>query len=223
MLSDTGDTGASETMRAWKFLERGRVAPFGGHVWPAPGSSAQGAWVRPAGGEVFACRTSDLPWWINAELWEVELEAPIRTLSTQIAGRRGRLLRRMVDWDEVALRAYGVACAERARDVAVSLFLRDGRADDAEALRRARSPLELCRVAQGLATDAKTQATNMVGYLAAAAVRAAGGAAAAAARHAADAAVAADGTPGVLERELEWQARWIVERAGLAAQTVAAV
>ena len=223
MPSDTGDTGASENMLAWKFLERGRVAPFGGHVWPAPGTGAPGPWIQPPGGEVFACRISDLPWWINAELWEVELEAPIRTLSTQVVGARGRLLRRMVCWDDAALRAYGVACAERARDLAVSLFLREGRTADADALRQTRSPLELCRVSQALATDASTPTTTMAGYVGASAFRAAEGAAAAAARHAADAAMAADGTPGVLEREIEWQARWIVARAGLDVPTVAAL
>src|SRR5215470_409656 len=108
MPSATGDTGASETMRAWKFLVRGRVAPFGGHVWPAPGSGAPGEWVLPPGGEVFACRIPDLPWWVNDELWEVELDGPIRSLPTQIAARRGRLIRRMVGWDEAALRAYGL-------------------------------------------------------------------------------------------------------------------
>ena len=223
MPSATGDTGASETMRAWKFLERGRVAPFGGHVWPAPGGRAPGDWIQPPGGEVFACRSSDLPWWINAELWEVELEAPIRILPTQVAGRRGRLLRRMVGWDDVALRAYGVACAERARDLAVSILLHEGRSADADALRQTRTPLELYRVAQGLATDAATPGTTMVGYVAAAALRAAEGAGVAAARHSADAGVIADGTAGALEREIDWQARWIADRAGLARPVVAAV
>jgi len=210
-------------MRGWKFLERGRVAPFGGHVWPAPGSGAPGDWIQPPGGEVFACRISDLPWWINAELWEVELEPPIRILSTQVAGRRGRLLRRMVGWDDVALRAYGVACAERARDLAVSILLHEGRTADADALRQTRTPLELYRVAQRLATDAATPGTTMVGYVAAAAFRAAEGAGAAAARHSADAGVIADGTAGALEREIDWQARWIVERGGLSMSAVAAV
>jgi hypothetical protein len=208
-------------MRAWKFLERGRVAPFGGHVWPAPGGGAPGDWIRPAGGEVFACRIPDLPWWVNAELWEVELEAPIRSLPTQIAGRRGRLLRQMVGWDDVALRAYGVACAERARDLALSILVKEGRSADAGALRQARSPLELYRVSQALATDARTTGTTMVGYLAAAALRAAEGAGVAAAHHAADAAAVADGTPGALEREIEWQARWISERAWLSTPVLA--
>src|SRR5262249_6384417 len=223
MPSATGDTGASETMRAWKFLERGRVAPFGGHVWPAPGDGAPGDWIQPPGGEVFACRSSDLPWWINAELWEVELEPPIRILSTQVAGRRGRLLRRMVGWDDVALRASGVACAERARDLAVSILLHEGRTADADALRQTRTPLELYRVAQRLATDAATPGTTMVGYVAAAAFRAAEGAGAAAARHSSDARGMGGGAGGALEREIDWQARWIVDHAGLARPVVAAV
>jgi hypothetical protein len=123
----------------------------------------------------------------------------------------------MVGWDETGLRAYGVACAERARDVAVSVLLREGRTTEAGTLRRARGPLELYRVAQALGTDAATAGGTVVGYLAAAALRAAEGAAAAAAHHAADAAAVADGTPGALQREIEWQARWIVERAGLSA------
>jgi len=221
MPSDTGDTGASETMRGWKFLERGRVAPFGGHTWPAPGNGAPGEWIQPPGGEVFACRILDLPWWVNAELWEVELAAPLRTLATQIVGHRGRLLRRMVGWDDSGLRAYGVACADRAREAAASLLVQERRTVDADALRRARGPLELYRVAQGMTTDAASPGAMVVGYLAAAALRAAEGSAAAAAHHAADAAAIADGTPGALQRELEWQARWIVERAGLPAPVVA--
>ena len=149
--------------------------------------------------------------------------APIRTLPTQIVGQRGRLLRRVLGWDEVALRAYGIACAERARGVTASLLLREGRTADAEELRQTRGPLELHRVSQRLATGAGTVGTIAVGYLAAAALRAAEGAAAAAAHHAADAAVIADGTSGALEREIEWQARWIAERAGLAVPVVAPV
>jgi hypothetical protein len=35
--------------------------------------------------------------------------------------------------------------------------------------------------------------------------------------------VVADGTPGALEREIAWQARWIAARAGLAAPMVASM
>lgn len=222
MPSATGDTGTEQPMRAWKFLNPGRVAPFGGHVWPAPAAGAPGAWVEPAEG-VFACSLKDLPWWIRPELWEVELTGPIRALPTQLGAPRGRLLRRVTAWDGAALRAYGVACTERARDCAVQAFQDEARREEADALRRTRSVLELYRVAQGLTGDAPTPATNAVGYLAASAGRAAQGEGVAAALHAADAVSVASGDPGAFSREREWQAAWIAARCALSVEPLLAV
>ncbi|RPH71472.1 MAG: hypothetical protein EHM78_07155 [Myxococcaceae bacterium] len=222
MPSATGDTGAEQPMRAWKFLDPGRIAPFGGHVWSAPSTSGPGAWVEPAGG-VFACRLEDLPWWIRPELWEVELAGPVRMLPTQVAAARGRLLRRVLAWDEAVLRAYGMACAERARDRAVHAFLREDRQGEGDALRRTRSMLELYRTAQGMATDARTPSSNAVGYFAACALRAAQGEGAAAALHAADAVSVATGDPDAFARERQWQAAWIAGRCALSAEPVAVV
>ena len=224
MPSATGDTGADQPMRAWKFLDVGQVAPFGGHTWPAPGPTGPGAWVRFAGREIFACRVDDLPWWIAPELWEVELEAPIRALETQVAAAGGRLVRRVTGWDPSTLRAYGVACAERARDLAVEALGRDGRVEEAQALARARSMLELSRVARGFAGDAKVRvSSNLAGFVAESSMRASEGLAAAAANIAANAAVIAHGDPSAFPRERQWQARWIAEHAGLEQLPVAAV
>ena len=224
MPSVTGDTGADPAMRAWKFLVTGRIAPFGGHTWPAPRSGAPGEWLRFPGREIFACRLEDLPWWIAPELWEVELEAPIRALETQVAAPAGRLIRQVSAWDATALRAYGVACAERARDLAAEALTRDGRLEEAQALGRARSMLELCRIARGLAGDARTRlSANLAGYVAESSMRASEGAAAAAANIGANAAVMALGDPAVFARERAWQAQWIAERAGIASASVAAV
>ena len=224
MPSDTGDTGAEQPMRAWKFLDTGRIAPFGGHCWPGPTSTGPGEWVRFPGREIFACRIDDLPWWIAAELWEVELEAPVRALETQVAAPAGRLIRRATAWDASTLRAYGVACAERARALAVEALTRDGRVEEAQALARARSMLELSRVARGFAGEGQVRlSSNLAGYVAESSMRAAEGAAAAAANIAANAAVAAAGDPSVFDRERQWQARWIAEHAGLAALPIAAV
>ena len=224
MPSATGDTGAEPPMRAWKFLETGRIAPFGGHTWPAPSGDAPGAWVRFPGREIFACRLDDLPWWIATELWEVEIEAPVRALETQIAAAAGRLLRRIDAWDGPALRAYGVACAERARDLAIQSLIRDGRAEEAQALGRARSMLELSRVARGYAGEGRVRlSANLAGYVAETSMRASEGAAAAAANIAANAAVVALADPSAFDRERQWQARWISEHAGLTAVPVAAV
>ncbi|HEY1908966.1 MAG TPA: hypothetical protein VGG91_23185 [Myxococcaceae bacterium] len=211
-------------MRAWKFLETGRIAPFGGHTWPATAGDAPGAWVRFPGREIFACRLDDLPWWIAAELWEVELEPPVRALETQIAAAAGRLLRRIDAWDGAALRAYGVACAERARDLAIESLTRDGRAEEAQDLGRARSMLELSRVARAYAGGGKARlSSNLAGYVAETSMRASEGAAAAAANITANAAVVALADPSAFDRERQWQARWIAEHTGLVAVPVAAV
>jgi hypothetical protein len=216
MPSATGTTGAERPMRAWKFLNVGRVAPFGGHTWPAPGPAGPGEWVRFAGREIFACRVDDLPWWIAPELWEVELEAPIRLLETQVAAAGGRLVRRVTGWDATTSRAYGVACAERARDLAVDALGRDGRMEEARALAQSRSMLELSRIARGLAGDARVRvSSNLAGFVAESSMRASEGLAAAAANIAANAAVIAHGDPSVFPRERQWQARWIAEHAGL--------
>jgi hypothetical protein len=204
-------------MRAWKFLDHGRIAPFGGHTWPAPGTSGPGQWVRFPGREVFACRLEDLPWWIARELWEVELEPPIRALETQIGAAAGRLVRQVTGWNDATLRGYGEACALRARDLAIEALTRDGRTDEAQALARTRTMLELSRVARSFAGDARERlSANLAGYVAESSMRASEGAAAAAANIGANAAVMALGDPSIFERERRWQARWIAEHAGLA-------
>ncbi len=224
MPSATGATGAEQPMRAWKFLDVGRVAPFGGHTWPSPGPAGPGEWVRFAGREIFACRVDDLPWWIAPELWEVELEGPLRLLETQVAAAGGRLVRQVSGWDASTLRAYGVACAERARNLAVEALGRDGRVEEAQALARARSMLELSRVARGFAGEARVRvSSNLAGFVAESSMRASEGLAAAAANIAANAAVIAHGDPSVFPGERQWQARWIAEHAGLGQLPIAAV
>ena len=224
MPSATGDTGAEPPMRAWKFLAVGQIAPFGGHTWPPPALGRPGAWVRFPGREVFACRVQDLPWWIAPELWEVELESPLRALETQLAAAAGRLVRQVTAWDGLTLRAYGVACAERARDLAAEALRRDGRTEEAQALAGARSILELSRIARGLAGEARARlSSNLAGYVAESSIRASEGAAAAAANIAANAAVLAQGDPAAFAAERQWQAQWIAERTGLVPMSVAAV
>ena len=172
---------------AWKFLAPGQVAPFGGVRWPEPGPHAPAHWFRPPAGEVFACRIVDLPWWLDAELWEVELEGPVSTLESQLVAPAGRLLRRIEAWDASALRDYGAACALRARELAVGVLHQEGRAEEAEALARPGGLLELARVARSLSAEASIrQGANLAGYVAESATRAAQGAGAAAANIAAN-------------------------------------
>lgn len=98
-----------EAVIAYKFLRAGGVAPFTGFSW------VPGAWVmgRAAHGEgVHACRVSQLPWWVDDELWRIELGAPVVERATQLEAARGRLLQRVTAWQP---QAFAQACAARAR------------------------------------------------------------------------------------------------------------
>ena len=135
-------------MIAYKFLSRGAVGPFSGFRWPTPEGGAEGAWVEagPADG-IHACRPADLPYWIDEELWDAELSDDVRVAHHQLVASRGRLVRRVEAWPEIA-RAFAATCSAtlRARvDVAlasggitaeVAALLR-GYSSDAEAFARA--------------------------------------------------------------------------------------
>jgi hypothetical protein len=99
---------------AFKFLHRGAIGPFTGFHW------TRGTWVDAPvnGGEgsgVHACRVAHLPFWVDDELWRVELAGDIIERKKQVEARRGRLLDRVTAWDP---RAFADACAERAREYA---------------------------------------------------------------------------------------------------------
>jgi hypothetical protein len=102
---------------AYKFLGSDCTSRFSGFAWPLPSDSSPGAWVeavpsRCASG-VHACRVSDLPFWIDASLWRIELAGPVVEAQRKIVARRGRLLERLASWDGTAMRDFGVACLER--------------------------------------------------------------------------------------------------------------
>jgi hypothetical protein len=100
---------------AYKFLQPGRVAPFGGITWPEPGEWFEVESVDPCRSGVHACGATDLPYWLGlGELWEVELDEVAVDERKLVAGR-GRLLRQVEGWDEETRRGFVAACAERAR------------------------------------------------------------------------------------------------------------
>ena len=105
-------------MRAYKFTGAGAVGPFSGVAWPVP-NGGSGAWVEAAGDElcrtaVHACRVEDLPWWIDEELWEVELDGVGSPGRHKLTARRGRLVQRVEGWNVDAAREFAEACAWRA-------------------------------------------------------------------------------------------------------------
>jgi hypothetical protein len=144
---------------AYKFLARGAVGPFSGFPWPTPSAGAPGAWVDAVGEGlahgVHACRTSDLPFWLEEELWIAELDGEVRATEHQLVASRGRLLEPVVAWRDVA-RDFGEDCAAtlRARvDAAAGAALPDvvqrlrEYAADAEACARGGNPAAAAYIA----------------------------------------------------------------------------
>jgi hypothetical protein len=76
---------------------------------------------------VHACRAADLPYWLNDELWEVELQEPVVDLAYGVSSHAARLVRHVPNWSaqhlisfaEVAVRhAHGVIAEAATQDVA---------------------------------------------------------------------------------------------------------
>ena len=100
---------------AYKFLTTGAVAPFTGFHWPV------GEWVAAAGVDpcrqgVHACRIRDLPLWIQAELWEIELGGEIHEQARKVVAERGRLVQRVTGWNDGLAAEFGRFCAARTRE-----------------------------------------------------------------------------------------------------------
>jgi hypothetical protein len=102
-------------MRAYKCLRPGRVGPFSGYSWPI------GEWIEADGAMlcmrgVHACRTTDLPFWLTQELWEIELEGQVRQESRKLVADRGRLVQRVEGWNGESAMSFAEDCATRAKD-----------------------------------------------------------------------------------------------------------
>jgi len=102
-------------LNAYKFLAEGAVAPFTGFRWEP------GAWIEATGPEpcrtgIHACRVQDLPVWLDAELWEIELAGEVVDGERKVVAQRGRLTRRVEGWNQATAREFGRFCARRTRE-----------------------------------------------------------------------------------------------------------
>ncbi len=107
---------------AWKFLAPGAIGPFSRFAWPVPTGAGTGEWVKaavhPCSTGIHACALGDLPWWLHGELWEVELSGRIARARHKLVAERGRLVRRVTEWDRDAMHDFCEDCARRVRDYA---------------------------------------------------------------------------------------------------------
>jgi hypothetical protein len=119
---------------AYKLLRPGGVGPFSGSEWPPPGVWLEAEAIDSCRVGVHACRARHLPPWLGlGELWEVELAGEISEEERKLVAQRGRLVRRIEAWNEVAARDFQASCAAEvrrrtARSPELSVY-----ADDAEA------------------------------------------------------------------------------------------
>lgn len=127
-------------MIAYKFLAADARAPFSRCSWPLP-AGGPGAWVDadagpldPCRNGVHACAPVDLPYWIAAELWQVELAGEQMAGPQSLVARRGRLLRRVDAWNADNAHAFAEHCRARAEAFVTELPHRHGAAATAELL-----------------------------------------------------------------------------------------
>jgi hypothetical protein len=102
-------------MIAYKFLDEEGVAPFTGFRWPV-GDWVEADHVDPCSGGIHACRVRDLPIWMGRELWEIELDGEVVELERKLVAPRGRLLRRVSEWNDELLEGFARFCAGRTRE-----------------------------------------------------------------------------------------------------------
>src|SRR5262245_3298756 len=107
-------------MRAYKFLTADGLGVFSRFAWPLP-NAGPGAWVEsevePCRAGIHACRAGDLPYWLAANLYEIELDGSVAELAIKIAAPRGRLMRRISAWNESTREAYGHMCLARVSEL----------------------------------------------------------------------------------------------------------
>jgi len=119
---------------AFKFLGAGAVGLHSGFAWPVPREEGPGPWVEAkgelleCGNGIHACRVGDLPYWIDDELWSIELAGDLVANPLGLVARRGRLVRRFEAWDPDAAAELARDCAERARGRALEVLASAGHA-----------------------------------------------------------------------------------------------
>jgi hypothetical protein len=88
-----------------------------GFTWPL------GEWVvvhgelEPSRRGVHACRPGDLAYWLDEELWAVELDGELRELDRLVIARAGRLVQRIETWTPQVAAEFGRMAVERRREL----------------------------------------------------------------------------------------------------------
>lgn len=150
-------------MIAYKFLSPGAIGLFSRYAWPTPSTDAPGEWVRvhgaiqPCLNGVHACTMTQLVDWLDDELWEIELEAPVLEAGGELIAPAGRLIRRLEGWNDECARAFVGHCVDTTVALAAKSLAQAGQQAEAEALNASRSrsdaELKVLQLARDLEED----------------------------------------------------------------------
>jgi hypothetical protein len=206
---------------AYKFLRAGRISPFSGTDWPEHGALEAAGPLEACRNGVHACRIDDLPYWLDDELWEVELLGEVVEERLKLLARGGRLVRRLDSWDDGTQRAFAESCLRRVAAHAAAESRDAGHEAEAGALESASSLDEVAAAAAAAVNAAQLAGAGNAERLASYAADAVewtialppSGVAYVAA-HAADSRSRAD-TADAFAAERALQAQWLAERLGL--------
>jgi hypothetical protein len=110
------------------------VGLFSGVRWPEPGTWLEAdAEVERCVSGIHALYAEGLLGWIDDELWTCELDGIVED-DGRVVVERGRLLERVVAWDETAARDFARACAARGREHVIEALRAEGHDDEAREL-----------------------------------------------------------------------------------------
>lgn len=110
-------------------LSEGAVAFLCGWRWPRPSNEKPGPWVQA---DLDAPREAirgvpleQLPWWLDDELWEIELAGDTAVVGRAVTGDRARLLRPVEAWTADVARELVSACEQRVREAGLDEYAAD--------------------------------------------------------------------------------------------------
>jgi hypothetical protein len=170
----------SEPKHAFKFLSSGGHGIFSDFRWPLPFDDLPGSWVtvglplEPCLNGIHVCRDDDLPYWIDDELWIIELRGEVETQDRMIIAEEGRLVARVDNWNRETATSFAEACAVRARGTAVEALRSAGRNEDAAALERTVDFTSIAEAAQTIVRSGASAESSSVLFAADAAALARG-------------------------------------------------
>lgn len=159
-------------MNAYKFLPEGGHGIFSGFDWPLPSKQAPGEWVvaglplEPCVNGIHACGTDDLPYWIDDELWLIELRGETLEGDRMLVAEEGRLVTKVDAWNGETARSFAETCALRARDAAVKTLHGAGRSGEADALDRTADLASIAEAAQAIVRTGGTADSAVVSFAA---------------------------------------------------------